>query len=125
MSKLKGLCNVLLSRLLRSPDWALSDDYLFPNLKDYLDGRKFNSNEEINVQANAYFEILKKYFEDLEEFIYLGEVKKFVKSWTVSSLRSMLCVWSSKKTILGNNYFPLKILCYIQKFTDPLIVSSK
>lgn len=76
MAKFKGLCNQLLLRLSCSPGWAFSEHYLFPNLKEYLDRGKFNSNEKIIVQANAYFQIPKKYFEKFEKYIYLGEDKK-------------------------------------------------
>jgi len=42
---------------------ARSDLFLFPNLKKWLGGQRFTSNEEIIAQTNAYFEDFpKSYF---------------------------------------------------------------
>ena len=45
-----------------SPDLGPSD-FLFPNIKKYLGGQWFTSNEEVIAQTDAYFEdLLKSYF---------------------------------------------------------------
>ena len=38
-----------------SPDLAPCDFFLFPNLKIWLGGKKFSSNEEVIVAVNEYF----------------------------------------------------------------------
>ena len=38
-----------------SSDLALCDFFLFPNLKTWLGGKKFSSNEEVIVAVNEYF----------------------------------------------------------------------
>ena len=38
------------------PDLAPSDDYLFSNLKRWLCGRRFESNEEVERETKGYFE---------------------------------------------------------------------
>ena len=39
-----------------STDLAPSDYFLFPNLKKWLDGRRFTNNEEVESAVNGYFE---------------------------------------------------------------------
>ncbi|CAK9809133.1 Histone-lysine N-methyltransferase SETMAR [Anthophora quadrimaculata] len=41
-----------------SPDLAPSDFHLFPNLKKFLRGKRFSSNEKVIATANDYFEEL-------------------------------------------------------------------
>jgi len=43
-----------------SPDLAPSDYYLFPNLKRWLQGKRFHSNDEIISETEAYFAGLDK-----------------------------------------------------------------
>ena len=38
-----------------SPDLAPSDYFLFPNMKTWLGGKRFSSNEEIITATNEYF----------------------------------------------------------------------
>ena len=45
-----------------SPDLDPSDFYLFPNLKEQLEGMKFSSNEEVQVAVNECFESLEESF---------------------------------------------------------------
>ncbi|KAG5347343.1 SETMR methyltransferase, partial [Acromyrmex charruanus] len=48
-----------------SPDLALYDFFLFPNLKKWLGGKKFTSNEEVIAETEAYFaEFDKSYFSE-------------------------------------------------------------
>ena len=62
MAKIMELKFELLQHL---PDLAFSDFFLFPNLKKWLGGQRFKSNEEVIVQTDAYFEdFLKSYFLD-------------------------------------------------------------
>ena len=51
---------VLLPHTPYSPDLAPSDFFLFPNMKKWLDERRFASNAEVIAEANAYFEGLEK-----------------------------------------------------------------
>lgn len=38
------------------PDLTPLDYFLFPNLKKWLDGKKFANNEEVESAVNSYFE---------------------------------------------------------------------
>ncbi|QQP31674.1 Putative mariner transposase [Caligus rogercresseyi] len=51
------------------------DYFLFPNLKKWLAGKRFYSNNEIISQTNTYFE-------DLEKSYFLEGIKKLEKRWT-------------------------------------------
>jgi hypothetical protein len=57
-----------------SPDLAPSDFFLFPNLKKWLGGRRFTSNEEVIAETNGYFA-------ELEES-YCEGIKKLEHRWT-------------------------------------------
>lgn len=56
MAKINELKFQLLSQPPYSPDLAPSDYYLFPNLKKWLGGKKFESNEQVIGAVNEYFE---------------------------------------------------------------------
>jgi len=58
MAKLEQLRFELVAHPLYSPDLASSDYYLFPNLKQWLQGKRFISNEEVIAETEAYFENL-------------------------------------------------------------------
>ena len=45
-----------------SPDLALSDYWLFADLKKMLAGKKFRTNEEVIAETEAYFEAKDKSF---------------------------------------------------------------
>ena len=55
MNKLTELEYKLLPLPSYSPDFDLCD-YLFPNLKIWLTGKRFYINEEVIAETNAYFE---------------------------------------------------------------------
>ena len=57
------------------PDLAPSDYFLFPNLKKWLGGKRFYSNDEIISQTNTYFE-------DLGKSYFLEGIQKLEKRWT-------------------------------------------
>ncbi|XP_033231983.1 uncharacterized protein LOC117182967 [Belonocnema kinseyi] len=58
-----------------SPDLAPSDYYLFPNLKRWVTGKRFYSNEELIAETEAYFGDLPiEYFSD--------GIKKLENRWT-------------------------------------------
>ena len=63
----------LLSHPPYSPDLSPSDHFLLPNLKKWLGGKKFYSNDEIISQTYTYFEDLEK------SYIFL---QKLEKRWT-------------------------------------------
>lgn len=54
--KLKELRYELVPHPPYSPDLAPSDYFLFPRLKMWLSGKRFYSNEEVELETNAYFE---------------------------------------------------------------------
>jgi len=56
MAKLDQLRFELVAHPPYSPDLAPSDYYLFPNLKRWLQGKRFTSNEEVIAETEAYFE---------------------------------------------------------------------
>jgi len=58
MSKIHELKFELMPHPPYSPDLAPSDYYLFPNLKKWLGGKRFKSNEEVIEAVNQYFEEL-------------------------------------------------------------------
>lgn len=57
-----------------SPDLAPSDFFLFPNLKKFLAGKKFQSNEEVMNEVNTYFE-------DLDESVYKNGLNALEYRW--------------------------------------------
>ena len=75
MAKLNELSFELLPQPPYSPDLAPSDYYLFADLKKMLQRKKFYSNEEVNTEANAYFEGKDKSF-------YKKGIEMLEKSWT-------------------------------------------
>ncbi|CAK9816389.1 Mariner Mos1 transposase [Anthophora quadrimaculata] len=58
-----------------SPDLAPSDYYLFPNMKKWLAGKKFLSNEEVIAETNYYFA-------DLDKSYYMEGIAKLEHRWT-------------------------------------------
>ncbi|XP_018337766.1 PREDICTED: histone-lysine N-methyltransferase SETMAR-like [Trachymyrmex septentrionalis] len=56
MAKLDQLRFELVAHPPYSPDLVPSDYYLFPNLKRWLQGKRFRSNEEVIAETEAYFE---------------------------------------------------------------------
>jgi len=58
-----------------SPDLAPSDYYLFPNMKKWLAGRRFYSNEEVIAETNAYFA-------ELCQSYYSEGINKLEQRWT-------------------------------------------
>ncbi|KAG5322721.1 MOS1T transposase, partial [Pseudoatta argentina] len=61
-AKLIELHYALLPHAPYSPDLASCDFFLFPNLKKWLGGKKFTSNEEVIAETEAYFAEFDKYF---------------------------------------------------------------
>ena len=62
-AKLDSLGYELLPHPPYSPDMAPSDYYLFPNLKRWLQGKRFHSNEEVILETEDYFaEFDKSYY---------------------------------------------------------------
>ena len=65
----------LLSHPPYSPDLAPCDFFLFPNMKKWLDGKRFTSNEQVIAATEAHFaEFDKPYF--------LDGLKKLEYRWT-------------------------------------------
>lgn len=75
MAKFYQLGYELLQHPPYSPDLAPSDYFLFPNLKKWLGGKRFGSNEEVITETNAYFE-------GLDGSYYLEGIKKLETRWT-------------------------------------------
>ncbi|XP_025161796.1 histone-lysine N-methyltransferase SETMAR-like [Harpegnathos saltator] len=85
MAKIHKLGYKLLLHAAYSPDLAPCDYFLFPNLKKWLGGKRFGSNEEVITETNAYFESLEKTY-------YLEGIKKLEKRWTKCiELNILLC----------------------------------
>ena len=65
MAKLHELHFELVPHPPYSPDLVPSDFFLFPNLKLWLGGKKFSSNQEVIAAVNDYFaELDVSYFSD-------------------------------------------------------------
>jgi len=75
MMKLCELHYEILPHPPYSPDLAPCDYYLFPNLKKWLGGKKFQSNEQVICETNAYFE-------DLDQSYFMEGIKKLEDRWT-------------------------------------------
>lgn len=75
MAKLHELGFGLLPHPPYSPDLAPSDFFLFPNLKIWLGGKRFSSNEEVIATVD-------KYFEGLETSFFSEGIKKLEHRWT-------------------------------------------
>lgn len=57
-----------------SPDLAPSDFHLFPNLKKFLAGKRFHSDEEVKLSVNEYFD-------GLEENYFREGIEKLEHRW--------------------------------------------
>lgn len=73
-AKLHELHYELLPHPPYSPDLAPCDFFLFPNMKTWLGGKKFSSNEEVIVETEAYFE-------EFDKSYFLEGLKKWQKRW--------------------------------------------
>lgn len=74
MAKFKELTFKLLEHPPYSPDLAPSDFRLFPNLKRFLRGKRFSSNEEVITAVDGYFE-------DLPQNHFRDGVNELEKRW--------------------------------------------
>ena len=75
MAKFQELRYELPPQMPYCADLAPCDYFLFPNLKKWLGGKRFYSNNEIMSQTNTYFE-------DLEKSYFLEGIQKLEKRWT-------------------------------------------
>ncbi|KAF8785791.1 Histone-lysine N-methyltransferase SETMAR like protein [Argiope bruennichi] len=75
MGKLHELKFEILPHAPYSPEMAPSDNSFFPNLKNFLPGRRFCSNTEVIQATNAYFEAL-------EESSNRERIQAFPHSWS-------------------------------------------
>jgi len=57
-----------------SPDLALCDYFLFPNLKKWFEGKRFTTREQLIAETEAYFERLDKSY-------YSDDLKKLKNHW--------------------------------------------
>ena len=74
-AKLVELRYELLPHPSYSPDLAPCDFFLFPNMKKWLDRKRFTSNEEVIDQTEAYFE-------EFDKSYFLDGLKKLEHRWT-------------------------------------------
>ena len=58
IAKINKLKFLLLPLASYSPDLSISDNFLFSNLKKWLDGQRFANNKEVNFAIDDYFEEL-------------------------------------------------------------------
>lgn len=75
MGKLRDLGYDLLGHPPYSPDLAPSDFHLFPNLKKFVSGKRFSSNEEVELAVDDYFN-------SLPESHFREGILKLEKRWT-------------------------------------------
>ncbi len=75
MSKIHDLGFELLPHPLSSPDLALSNYHLFPNLEKWLGGQRFSSNDKEIAAVDGYFD-------DLDISSYAASIKKLLEHWT-------------------------------------------
>lgn len=75
MAKLYELRYELVPHPPYSPDLAPSDYYLFPDLKKWLGGKRFESNGEVIAATEAYFK-------DFEKSYYSKGIEKLENRWT-------------------------------------------
>ena len=75
LAKLHELRFEILQHAPYSPDLAPSDYFLFPNLKKWLAGRRFISNEEVISETNAHFA-------GLEPSYFAEGIKKLEYRWS-------------------------------------------
>lgn len=73
-AKLVELRYELLPHPPYSPDLAPSDFFLFPNLKKWLGGKRFTSNEEVISETEAYFA-------EFDESYFLSGLEKLEHRW--------------------------------------------
>jgi len=75
ITKLVELRYELLPHPPYSPDLAPCDFFLFPNMKKWLGGKRFTSNEQVIDQTEAYFE-------EFDKSYFLDGLKKLEHRWT-------------------------------------------
>lgn len=76
MAKLYELHYELVPHPPYSPDLAPSDYYLFPDLKKWLGGKRFESNGEVIAATEAY------YFKEFKKSYYSKGIEKLENRWT-------------------------------------------
>ena len=64
MEKMRNLKYELLGHPPYLPDLAFSDSHLFPNLKKFVTGKCFETNEEVTAAVNGCSEDLELHFTD-------------------------------------------------------------
>lgn len=74
-SKILSLHFELLPHPPYSPDLAPSDYFLFPNLKKHLSGKKYETNDELIAETEAYFE-------ELDKSCYSEGIMALEKRWS-------------------------------------------
>ena len=75
MAKINELKYELLDHPPYSPDLAPSDFFLFPDLKKFLSGKRYASNQEAIDAVNSYFS-------SLEEDYFRHGIELLEKRWT-------------------------------------------
>ena len=101
MSKLDQLRFELVAQSPYSPDLALSDYYLFPNFKRWLQGKRFTSNEKVIAKTEAYFE-------DLNVSYYRKGIEILENRYTKCIALEGNC-WGINITLPKKRLFSLKI----------------
>ncbi|CAG4985279.1 unnamed protein product [Colias eurytheme] len=90
MAKTEELKFELLPHAPYSPDLAPSDYFLFPNLKKWLGGKRFASNEDVETTVNAYFE-------ELDGSYYRRGIEAIEHRWEK-------CIYSHRKGEIRYHY---------------------
>lgn len=74
MAQIRDCGFELLPHPAYSPDLAPSDFHLFPNLKKYLGGQRFSTNDEVIAAVDEYFD-------DLQDSFYKSGIESLEKRW--------------------------------------------
>ena len=98
MAKFKELNYEMLEHPAYSPDLAPTDYYLYPNLKIFLAGKRFTSNDEAIAAVNGYFA-------NLPESHFNDGIELLEKRWNVLKFQEIL--------LKNETYFALKNFIFI------------
>ena len=118
MVKLNELRFELLSHAPYSPDLAPSDYWLFADLKNMHQGKRFGSNEEVIGETEAYFESKYNPIEKSYVGYHIGShigsfVGSYIGSCVRSYVRSYVGIWHKKSHKILHKIL-YKILCILK-----------
>jgi len=104
MAKLVELRYELLSHPPYSPDLASCNFYLFPNMKKWLGGKRFASNEKVIAETEAYFK-------EFDQSYFLNGIKMLEYRWA-KCIERRLCREIKKKKFFFKVFSSLTRIIY-------------